>query len=724
LKLALFLLPLLFSFSLSFAEEPSEGWKRLSDMPEVRSEMEAVAIGDKIYVAGGLNNSREGTNTVFIYNIKEDNWELGTSMQLSLHHAGATSFNEKLYVVGGYLDSWKPSSSLLIYDSKLDTWTVGPDMPTARGALTAQFLGGKLYAVGGFSGTTLSVNEVFDPKTNNWETKSKMPTNREHLTSAVLDDQLYVIGGRERALNLNLTERYESQTDSWETLEPLPTARSGLTASVLSGAIFVFGGESTLKTFDENEAYVPEEGWFSQQPMPISRHGLASTTVGSNIYVIGGGAVSGFSYSGITETYHNTVISEFGTETFENVESQEMVNYEVEAIAENLQIPWDIAYTPDGRILFTERVGNLRVIENGELNPEPVKNFELEAGGLLGLALDPKFEENHYLYLFYSYTNSSYGPNKVTRFVESDNKLSDETTLLDGIPGVFGWYGGRLAFGPDEKLYITTGDHTEKGFAQDLDSLAGKILRINSDGTIPEDNPFEDSPIYSYGHRNPHGLDWEPVSGKLVVSEHGPTEKIFGHDEINIIEPGGNYGWPNIVGNGVDPKYKNPIFHTGNSTWAPEGSVFYNSDKFPELEGKFLVTTLRGEHLRVLDLDIENNKIISNDFIFLGEFGRLRDVSVDPEGYLILLTSNQDGRGDPKANDDRILRILPKPDRDITQSHQKLFPPLKQVKMGIDPKEVQCKNQLELILKFSNGLPACVKDTTALKLINSGWQNR
>ena len=140
-----------------------------------------------------------------------------------------------------------------------------------------------------------------------------MPTSREHLSSAVLDDQLYVIGGRGGQSNLNHNERYDHQTDSWETLEPLPTARSGLTASILSGAIFVLGGEGTLKTFEENEAYVPGEGWFTQQPMLISRHGLASTTVGNNIYVIGGGVFPGFSFSGITEAYHNTVIPEFGS---------------------------------------------------------------------------------------------------------------------------------------------------------------------------------------------------------------------------------------------------------------------------------------------------------------------------------------------------------------------------------------------------------------------------
>jgi len=143
-----------------------------------------------------------------------------------------------------------------------------------------------------------------------------MPTPREHLASSVLDDQLYVIGGRSAQSNSNSNEMYDYITNTWTTLEPLPTARSGLTASTLSGGIFVFGGESSLYTFEENEAYIPGEGWFTQQPMPISRHGLASSTVRENIYLIGGGVIPGFSSSGITEKYHNTIVPEFGSIVF------------------------------------------------------------------------------------------------------------------------------------------------------------------------------------------------------------------------------------------------------------------------------------------------------------------------------------------------------------------------------------------------------------------------
>jgi predicted secreted protein with PEFG-CTERM motif len=185
-------------------------------------------------------------------------------------------------------------------------------MPTPRGALTVQFVDGKLYAIGGFNEFTRAENEVYDPVTDSWETKSQMPTPREHLASSVLDDQLYVIGGRAEQSNTNSNEMYDPTTNTWKTLEPLPTARSGLTASTLSGAIFVFGGESPLYTFEENEAYIPGEGWLTQQPMPISRHGLASSTVGENIYLIGGGVIPGFSYSAITEKYHNTIVPEFG----------------------------------------------------------------------------------------------------------------------------------------------------------------------------------------------------------------------------------------------------------------------------------------------------------------------------------------------------------------------------------------------------------------------------
>jgi len=332
---------------------------------------------------------------------------------------------------------------------------------------------------------------------------------------------------------------------------------------------------------------------------------------------------------------------------------------EVQTVAENLKVPWSIAFAPDDTIYFTERGGDLRVIQNGKLNPNPIASFQVGngEGGLLGIELDPNFENNSYLYLYYTYNNSPIY-NKVVRYTISDNQLSNELILLDEIPGASYHDGGRISFGPDNTLYITTGDAGNAESAQDVNSLAGKILRINSDGTIPDDNPFN-SPVYSYGHRNPQGLDWHPDSKILVISEHGPSgERGFAHDEVNVISAGNNYGWPDVIGDETGENFVNPIIHTGFDTWAPSGSTFYNSHNIEDWYGKYFIATLRGNHLRMLDLDLENNKVISSKSI-LNDFGRLRDASMGPDGNLYLLTSNQDGRGIPASNDDRILRVVP-----------------------------------------------------------------
>jgi glucose/arabinose dehydrogenase len=330
-------------------------------------------------------------------------------------------------------------------------------------------------------------------------------------------------------------------------------------------------------------------------------------------------------------------------------------------------------------------------------------------GGLLGLALDPNFEQNHHLYLYYTYSEFLSTYNRVSRFTESDNALSGELVLIDKIPGAAIHDGGRIKFGPDGKLYITTGDAANASLAQDLNSLAGKILRINPDGTIPDDNPLANSPVYSYGHRNPQGLDWDPLTKILVATEHGPSgERGFARDELNIIYPGKNYGWPEITGDEQDPRYVSPTFQTGNVAWAPSGAAFYDGNKIPNLKGKFLVANLRGTHLHAFEIDTTEGKILSEQSLFSGTFGRLRDVHVN-DGYIYLLTSNQDGRGSPAHNDDRILKLT------LLEGESR---PLKQMKNGI---AVTCGDGLELVSKASNGNPACVKPATKLKLIERGW---
>ena len=327
-----------------------------------------------------------------------------------------------------------------------------------------------------------------------------------------------------------------------------------------------------------------------------------------------------------------------------------LAEVKVETVADNLKIPWELVFAPDGRIFFTERDGNLWVIENESM--ELVATFpasHTSEGGLLGLALDPEFEKNNFLYLYQTYFDFELHHNKVVRYTVSNNQLTDEQILIDKIPGAVWHDGGRIKFGPDEKIYITTGDSTNVNLSQKIDSLAGKILRINADGTIPSDNPFESSPVFSYGHRNPQGIDWNE-NGILVSSEHGPSgEKGYAHDEINVIEPGKNYGWPVIVGDSNNLEYTNPILHSGDVTWAPSGLLYYDSDKIPEWKGMFLVAALRGQHVMVMDLDLENNRVNSVEKIFQDEYGRLRDLVQSPDGDVFVLTSNGDN--------DKILRV-------------------------------------------------------------------
>ncbi len=325
---------------------------------------------------------------------------------------------------------------------------------------------------------------------------------------------------------------------------------------------------------------------------------------------------------------------------------------ETTTVAEGLDTPWAMVILPDDSKLITERQGTIRrVNSNGDLEPNLLATIEdaveIGEGGLLGMTLHPDFETNNYIYLYYTYQgNGSRTLNRVVRSTYSQAGLTNEETVVDAIPGAPNHNGGEIAFGPDGYLYITTGDAQEPSQAQDTNSLAGKILRVTSDGEPAPENPFENR-VYSYGHRNPQGIDWDD-NGNLWATEHGRSGGFSGFDEINLIVSGGNYGWPTIQGDETQEGMIAPIIHSGaTTTWAP-GSI-------QVIDGFIYFSGLRGSAL--YRGEIRNNTIDEVSAYYKDEYGRLREVFAGENGLLYITTSNLDGRGNPAPADDRIIQI-------------------------------------------------------------------
>lgn len=339
-----------------------------------------------------------------------------------------------------------------------------------------------------------------------------------------------------------------------------------------------------------------------------------------------------------------------------SISPSEKFPYKVEVIAENLNIPWAIDISEEGKLYFTERVGSVKVIENGNLNFNPVITLKEPfisrgEGGLMGVALDPSYLQNHYIYVMYSYLEDNKVYNKVVRLIENNNKAFIDKVILDKIPGGRIHNGGRLKIGPDKKLYIATGDAGVPNLAQDLTSLAGKILRVELDGSIPKDNPIINSPIYSLGHRNPQGLAWNS-NNILYEAEHGQKA----HDEINIIKAGENYGWPIVQGDEVSNNIlsQKPLLQSGEETWAPSGITFISRGPW---ENRLLVANLRGSQLLSVSLNEEGTMVTNVETIMKNEFGRLREVVEAKDGSIYITTNNRDGRGNPNINDDKIIKL-------------------------------------------------------------------
>lgn len=320
---------------------------------------------------------------------------------------------------------------------------------------------------------------------------------------------------------------------------------------------------------------------------------------------------------------------------------------EPEVVATGLEVPWGLDFLPDGDALVTERdtARVLRVAPDGDT--QEVGSIEDVQpggeGGLLGLAVSPAFNEDAVVYLYYT----SDTDNRVVRAAYDEaSGLGEPEVVLDGIPKAGNHNGGRIAFGPDGMLYIGTGDAAQEVLAQDTDSLAGKILRVTPEGEPAADNPFGNH-VYSYGHRNVQGLAWE--GDLLFAAEFGPDAD----DEVNLIEPGGNYGWPDVTGIAGQEDPIDPVITWEDvSVASPSGAAVAG--------GSLWVAALRGG--RVWRAPLGNGDadtpVGEPEDLYAGEFGRLRSIVPTPEGNVLwLATSNRDGRGDPENDDDRILRV-------------------------------------------------------------------
>ena len=355
--------------------------------------------------------------------------------------------------------------------------------------------------------------------------------------------------------------------------------------------------------------------------------------------------------TGGTENREDTASGEATTAGAGETEKDRTASTRVEVgtLATGLRVPWSFAFLPDGDALVTERDSGriLRVSPGGDVREvQTLPEGGVGEGGLLGIAVSPRYEEDRHVY---AYTTTA-SDNRVVRF-----RLGDEPeAVLTGIPVNSYHNGGRIGFGPDGMLYVTTGDAGETANSPDRGSLGGKILRVAPDGSIPEDNPFPNSPVYSLGHRNVQGLAWDS-RGQLYASEFGQNT----WDEANRIEAGENYGWPEVEGEGGEGRgFVDPITVWPTSEASPSGAEILVDGAIPQWEGDLFVTALRGESLWRLELD-DRGTVTDRERLLEGEVGRVRDVAQAPDGSLWVSTSNRDGRGTPAEDDDRIFRLAP-----------------------------------------------------------------
>lgn len=308
--------------------------------------------------------------------------------------------------------------------------------------------------------------------------------------------------------------------------------------------------------------------------------------------------------------------------------------------------PWGMAFLDNGDLLFNERTGKISVLKNGASSPILLmtRTVEVSEGGLLGLAIDPQFSSNHYIYIY----ETVVGENRVVRLLYNNDNISQDAIILSGIPASYNHDGGALRFGPDGYLYVGTGDALQPNLAQNKNSLAGKILRIDRHGNAAPGNPFNNR-VWSYGHRNVQGFDWN-TQGVMIATEHGPSSEFgwYSHDELNKIEPGNNYGWPMVHGDTQSDTLVEPIYQTGDITWAPSGCTFITGSEWGAWQNNLAVGALKAKRIYLVNLSTTGIVNSIKDTL-QNDFERIRNIVQAPDGSLYFNTSNNSG--------DKILRM-------------------------------------------------------------------
>jgi glucose/arabinose dehydrogenase len=348
--------------------------------------------------------------------------------------------------------------------------------------------------------------------------------------------------------------------------------------------------------------------------------------------------------------------------------SQAQTTLKTRTVATGLDTPWEIIWGPDNHIWVSERYGRISRINptTGVITPlltiaDAVENGE---GGLLGMVLDTIIRNNlSDVFVAYNYNSNTGYKEKIVKYQYNGTTLINPVIILDNINAASIHNGCRLMISPDRKLFITVGDAATTSTSQNLSSINGKTLRINLDGTIPTDNPINNSPIWSWGHRNAQGLVYAPLHNLMYSSEHGQNIE----DELNIIQKARNYGWVNVEG-ACNLTSEQAFCRDSNvvepiAGWSPTlgvaGIDFYNSNLLPDWKNSILMTSLKGSRLTVIKLSNDGLKAVSKTDFFNGTYGRLRDVCISPDGKVYIAVSNKDTRGTPRSDDDKIVEISP-----------------------------------------------------------------